>query len=92
VGDDHDSLSEHLASRREVESVLRARTPTTILRAGIIIGDGGISWEILRQLVARLPVMVTPRWVQTRTQPVAIDDAVWSPMSTSAPPAPSSTR
>ncbi len=76
LGDDHDSLSEHLASRREVENVLRARTPTTILRAGIIIGDGGISWEILRQLVARLPVMVTPRWVQTRTQPVAIDDAV----------------
>ncbi|MDQ1418045.1 MAG: hypothetical protein QOJ52_7, partial [Acidimicrobiaceae bacterium] len=47
-----------------------------VLRAGIVIGDGGISWEILRQLVARLPVMVTPRWVQTRTQPVAVDDAV----------------
>ena len=76
LGDDHDVLSEHLASRREVENVLRARAPTTVLRAGIIIGDGGISWEILRQLVTRLPVMVTPRWVQTRTQPVAIDDAV----------------
>ena len=76
LGEDHDTLSEHLASRREVENLLQARTPTTVLRAGIIIGDGGISWEILRQLVARLPVMVTPRWVQTRTQPVAIDDAV----------------
>ncbi len=76
LGDDGDELSEHLSSRREVEGILRARVPTTVLRAGIVIGDGGISWEILRQLVARLPVMVTPRWVQTRTQPVAIDDAV----------------
>ncbi len=50
--------------------------PTTVLRAGIVIGDGGISWEILRQLVARLPVMVTPRWVQTKTQPVALQDAL----------------
>ena len=41
-----------------------------------MIGDGGISWEILRQLVERLPAMVTPRWVQTRTQPVALSDAV----------------
>ena len=76
LGDEDDNLSEHLASRREVEKILRERVPTTVLRAGIVIGDGGISWEILRQLVARLPVMVTPRWVQTRTQPVAIDDAV----------------
>ena len=76
LGDDADRLSAHLRSRREVEGVLRARAPTTVLRAGIVVGDGGISWEILRQLVARLPVMVTPRWVHTRTQPVAIDDAV----------------
>src|ERR1044072_9205421 len=76
LGSDDDRLSEHLASRREVEEILRARVPTTALRAGIMIGDGGISWEILRQLVGRLPVMVTPRWVQTRTPPVAIDDAV----------------
>jgi len=76
LGDDDDELSEHLASRREVEGVLAARVPTTVLRAGIVVGDGGISWEILRQLVSRLPVMVTPRWVQTRTQPVAIDDVV----------------
>lgn len=76
LGDDTDKLSAHLSSRREVEGILRARVPTTVLRAGIVIGDGGISWEILRQLVARLPVMVTPRWVQTRTQPVAIEDVV----------------
>ena len=76
LGDERDELSEHLSSRREVEGILRARVPTTVLRAGIVIGDGGISWEILRQLVARLPVMITPRWVQTRTQPVAIEDAV----------------
>ena len=76
LGDEDEKLSAHLASRREVEGILAARVPTTVLRAGIVIGDGGISWEILRQLVARLPVMVTPRWVQTRTQPVAIDDAV----------------
>jgi len=76
LGDEDDELSEHLRSRREVEGILSARVPTTVLRAGIVIGDGGISWEILRQLVARLPIMVTPRWVQTRTQPVAVADAV----------------
>jgi len=76
LGDEDDDLSEHLLSRREVEGILRERVPTTVLRAGIVIGDGGISWEILRQLVARLPVMVTPRWVQTRTQPVALEDAL----------------
>jgi uncharacterized protein YbjT (DUF2867 family) len=76
LGAEDDELSEHLRSRREVEALLRDRVPTTVLRAGIVIGDGGISWEILRQLVARLPVMVTPRWVQTRTQPVALDDAL----------------
>lgn len=76
LGDERDVLSPHLRSRREVEGILQERVPTTVLRAGIVIGDGGISWEILRQLVARLPVMITPRWVQTRTQPIAIADAV----------------
>ncbi len=76
LGDEDDKLSEHLRSRREVEGILAERVPTTVLRAGIVIGDGGISWEILRQLVARLPIMVTPRWVQTRTQPVAVEDAL----------------
>lgn len=76
LGNEDDHLSAHLSSRRQVEGILQARVPTTVLRAGIVIGDGGISWEILRQLVGRLPVMITPRWVQTRTQPVAIDDAL----------------
>ena len=76
LGDDRDELSEHLRSRREVESILRHGAPTTALRAGIVIGDGSISWEILRQLVERLPAMITPRWVQTKTQPIALDDAL----------------
>ena len=71
-----DDLSEHLRSRREVESILHEKTPTTAFRAGIVVGDGGISWEILRQLVERLPVMITPRWVETRSQPIALDDAL----------------
>jgi len=76
LGNEDDDLSEHLLSRREVEGILRERVPTTVLRAGIVIGDGGISWEMLRQLVHRLPIMITPRWVQTRTQPVAVEDAL----------------
>ena len=76
LGDDDDALSPHLRSRREVERILSDTAPTTALRAGIIIGDGSISWEILRQLVERLPAMLTPRWVQTRTQPIALADAV----------------
>ena len=77
LGDDRDDLSEHLRSRREVESILLDGAPTIALRAGIVIGDGSISWEILRQLVERLPVMITPRWVQTKTQPIALDDALF---------------
>ena len=76
LGDEADDLSAHLRSRREVERILLDGAPTTALRAGIVIGDGSIAWEILRQLVERLPAMVTPRWVQTRTQPIALDDAV----------------
>ena len=76
LGNDQDDLSEHLRSRREVERILLEGAPTTALRAGIVIGDGSISWEILRQLVERLPVMITPRWVQTKTQPIALADAL----------------
>lgn len=76
LGQEDEASSAHLRSRREVEKILLDRAPTTALRAAIVIGDGGISWEMLCQLVGRLPIMVTPRWVQTRTQPVAIDDAV----------------
>ncbi len=77
LGDDDDDLSAHLRSRREVEARLGAAgVPVTTLRAGIIVGDGGISWEITRQLVQHLPAMVTPRWVYTRTQPIALDDVI----------------
>ena len=53
-----------------------AGVPVTTLRAGIIIGHGGISWEITRQLVEHLPAMITPRWVRTRTQPIAVGDVI----------------
>lgn len=77
LGDDNDELSAHLRSRREVESLLgEAGVPVTVLRAGIVVGHGGISWEITRQLVEHLPAMITPRWVRTRTQPIAVDDVV----------------
>ncbi len=77
LGSESDPLSRHLRSRREVEGLLgEAGVPVTVLRAAILIGTGGISWEITRQLVAHLPAMVTPRWVRTRTQPIALDDVV----------------
>ncbi|MCW2785109.1 MAG: NADH-binding protein [Marmoricola sp.] len=77
LGDDRDDLSAHLRSRREVEGLLGADgVPVTVLRAGIIVGHEGISWEITRQLVEHLPAMVAPRWVSTRTQPIAVDDVV----------------
>jgi uncharacterized protein YbjT (DUF2867 family) len=77
LGDDADALSDHLASRREVERLLgETGVPVTVLRAGIVIGHGGTSWELTRQLVEHLPAMVTPRWVGTRTQPIAIADVV----------------
>lgn len=77
LGNDDDELSAHLRSRREVEGLLgSAGVPVTVLRAGIVVGAGGISWEMTRQLVAHLPAMITPRWVRTRTQPIAVDDVV----------------
>jgi uncharacterized protein YbjT (DUF2867 family) len=77
LGDDQEELSAHLRSRRQVENLLTdAGVPVTVLRASIIVGHGGISWEMTRQLVERLPAMTTPRWVQTRTQPIAVDDVV----------------
>ena len=77
LGADSEDLSEHLTSRREVEHLLACDgVPVTVLRAAIIVGDGGISWEITRQLVDRLPAMVTPRWVTTKTQPIALHDVI----------------
>lgn len=73
LGETGDKLSDHLASRREVEAALASGSvPVTVLRAAMIIGSGSASFEILRYLVERLPVMVTPKWVSTESQPIAI--------------------
>lgn len=70
-------LSDHLASRHEVGRVLReSGVPTIELRASIIIGSGSLSFELIRALVEKLPVMITPRWVRTRAQPIAIEDVI----------------
>jgi len=77
LGADDDDLSAHLRSRREVEELLgETGVPVTVLRAAIVVGAGGISWELTRQLVKNLPAMVVPRWVNTRTQPIAVDDVI----------------
>ncbi|MDA8141143.1 MAG: SDR family oxidoreductase [Desulfobacteraceae bacterium] len=73
----HPHLSAHLASRHEVGDILQAGTvPATVLRAAMILGSGSASFEILRYLVERLPVMITPRWVQSPTQPIAIQNVL----------------
>jgi uncharacterized protein YbjT (DUF2867 family) len=73
LGETGDDLSEHLTSRREVEHALRSGSvPVTVLRAAMIVGSGSASFEILRYLVERLPVMITPRWVSTKCQPIAV--------------------
>jgi len=70
-------LSKHLTSRKNVEKILSAgKYAFTALRAGIIVGSGSASFEIIRDLVEKLPVMITPRWLNTKTQPVAIRDVV----------------
>jgi uncharacterized protein YbjT (DUF2867 family) len=68
-----DRLSPHLSSRRRVEEILRGSgVPLTVLRASIIVGSGSASFEIVRDLAEKLPVLITPRWVHTRCQPIAI--------------------
>jgi uncharacterized protein YbjT (DUF2867 family) len=70
-------LSKHLQSRKRVEDVLAtARAPLTTLRAGIILGSGSASFEIMRDLVEKLPVMVAPQWLNTRCQPIAVRNVV----------------
>ena len=77
LGEERERLSEHLRSRREVEHILaEADAALTSLRAALIVGEGSASFEMVRQLATRLPVMVTPQWVDTACQPIAIDDVV----------------
>ncbi len=72
-----EELSKHLGSRKEVEDTfLGSPVPTAVLRAAVILGAGSASFEMLRHLTERLPVMIAPRWLQTRIQPIAIDDVV----------------
>jgi uncharacterized protein YbjT (DUF2867 family) len=77
LGADTDKLSPHLRSRHEVGQILRqSGVPVIELRASVIIGSGSLSFEMIRALVERLPVMVTPRWVAIRAQPIGIEDVL----------------
>lgn len=77
LGETGPDLSEHLASRREVEAALASTgVPVTVFRAAMIIGSGSASFEILRYLVERLPVMITPKWVSTPCQPIAVRNVI----------------
>jgi uncharacterized protein YbjT (DUF2867 family) len=77
LGETGPDLSEHLSSRRHVEEALASTgVPVTVLRAAMIIGSGSASFEILRYLVERLPVMITPKWVSTPCQPIAVRNVI----------------
>lgn len=77
LGDTDEELSAHLRSRHEVGEVLRrSGVPVVEFRASIIIGSGSLSFEMIRSLVERLPIMITPKWVKVRAQPIAIDDVL----------------
>jgi uncharacterized protein YbjT (DUF2867 family) len=77
LGDEDSGLSEHLTSRAEVGAVLSAgEVPTMVLRAAMVIGAGSASFEMMRYLTDRVPVVVGPSWLNTRTQPVAVSDVL----------------
>jgi uncharacterized protein YbjT (DUF2867 family) len=77
LGEAGKELSHHLQSRAEVAAILKSGTAAaTILRAAVIIGAGGASYEMLRYLVERLPVMTCPKWINTRVQPIAVNDVI----------------
>jgi len=77
LGDSASELSTHLRSRQETGAALRlAGVPVTELRAGVIVGSGSLSFEMIRYLVERVPVMICPRWVFTRAQPIAVRDVM----------------
>lgn len=72
-----EKLSKHLTSRKAVEDILsKSKVPLTALRAGIIVGSGSASFEIIRDLVEKLPVMIAPKWLETKCQPIAIRNVV----------------
>ncbi|MGY5354319.1 SDR family oxidoreductase [Wenyingzhuangia sp. IMCC45467] len=71
------TLSKHLNSRKKVETILsNGNFATTTFRAGIIVGSGSASFEIIRDLVEKLPIMITPKWLNTKTQPIGIADVI----------------
>lgn len=75
---DEEKLSVHLKSRLSVEKILKeSEIPTTILRASVIIGAGSASFEIIRDLCEKLPIMVAPKWINTKCQPIAISDVLF---------------
>jgi uncharacterized protein YbjT (DUF2867 family) len=77
LGETGDKLSKHLASRQEVAKILQSgRIQTTALRAAVIIGAGGASFELIRYLAERLPVMMCPRWINTRSQPIDVQNVI----------------
>lgn len=77
LGETGDQLSAHLRSRREVEHILaESDADLTTLRASVIVGAGSVSFEMVTQLVKRLPIMISPRWVRTECQPIAISDVL----------------
>ena len=77
LGDEAEELSDHLRSRRETGDLLRqSGVPLVELRASIVIGSGSLSYEMVRSLVERLPIMICPRWVEVKTQPIAIEDLI----------------
>lgn len=72
-----EQLSKHLSSRKKVEDILKSpHYALTVLRAGIIVGSGSASFEMIRDIVEKIPVMVTPKWILTKAQPIAIRDVI----------------
>ena len=77
LGNQDQALSAHLRSRHEVADILRSSgIPTIEFRASIVIGSGSLSFEMIRALVQRLPVMICPRWVEVKAQPIAVEDVI----------------
>jgi len=72
-----EALSKHLSSRKKVEEILfQGNFKLTVLRAGIVVGSGSSSFEIIRDLCEKLPIMIAPKWLETRTQPIAVRDVI----------------